>query len=139
VRPLLVGKNEAILRGVIATLQNRRGRMPPFPGNPTEEAALAHYLAGLAGTPAVTEAAQVAEPSGAALLEDHCLGCHALEEDDSGLPALVPLIDGWTAADAFENLGQLSELNDEMPDFEGTAAERRALADHLAKIAGGTP
>jgi mono/diheme cytochrome c family protein len=132
IRPLVAGKPEPILSGVIATLENRRGRMPPFPGSAAERAALAQFLAGLAGAPDVV----AAKPDGARLLEDHCLSCHALEED-GGLPGLLPLIDGWDAEEAFENLGQLSELNDEMPDFEGSDEERRTLAEHLAELAGG--
>jgi hypothetical protein len=48
---------------------------------------------------------------------------------------MAPFDHKGRAADAFyEMIGRLPAINDMMPAFEGTDAERRALAEHLASL-----
>jgi hypothetical protein len=50
-------------------------------------------------------------------------------------PDTLPLYaKGRTAEVFYELLGRLSSVNDAMPPFEGTDAERRTLAEHLTTL-----
>jgi mono/diheme cytochrome c family protein/cytochrome bd-type quinol oxidase subunit 1 len=140
VAPLVAGISVAALQATVRTLDKRRGRMPPFPGNDAEADQLALYLAGLDG-----DVGRLPEPIAAndavgrakALLDEHCLSCHSLDDAQDDPPALLSRIEGWTAQEAYTNLGRLSELNEEMYDFEGTDAERHILANYLGELGGG--
>jgi mono/diheme cytochrome c family protein len=117
----------------LVTWRNRA--MPPFVGTKQEEWALAVYLATLGGgSPASgvpPGAAAVAE--GAEVFETTCAMCHG---EGSDWP-IAPRVSGKTEAEIFEMLGRLPELNDMMPPFEGSDAERHALATHLASVGAG--
>jgi len=132
--PLVQDRPLAAIEATVRTLDVRRGRMPPFPGNPEEGRALARFLASLDGVlePAAVVGADAAG-RGKALMEEHCLSCHSLDQKDP--PPLLPRLIGWTPEKAYESLGRLNKLNEEMPDFGGTDAERRVLADYLAGLA----
>lgn len=148
VRPLVAGWNTSALEGVIDRLavpadlekgwsavpvsfESWRGRrMPPFPGNEVEEHALAVYLAKLGGGEVIARpAAGVVD--GAAIFEANCSACHG---DGSDWP-IAPIIAGRNRDQLHESIGRLPELNEMMPPFEGSDAERDALAQHLAGIA----
>jgi mono/diheme cytochrome c family protein len=150
IRPLVRGQNAAALEGLMGRLATPRAadgkpaqwstpgvqlatwrsrRMPPFAGNDEEKRALSVYLATLGGgaiaprTPAV---------SGAMVFDAACGMCHG-PDGDWPMP---PRIAGRNAEQLYELLGRLPQLNDMMPPFEGTDAERRALANHLATMGG---
>lgn len=152
VRPLVAGQSSATLEGLLGRLakpvaasgeettwddpENRletwRGRrMPPFVGTAAEKRALAVYLAGLGGGEIAPPPSGA--PDGAALFDAGCAMCH----DASGDWPIAQMIRGRDAEGLYDALGRLSELNDMMPDFEGTEEERRALADWLAAVEGG--
>ncbi|MEE9227235.1 MAG: cytochrome ubiquinol oxidase subunit I [Acidobacteriota bacterium] len=109
----------------------RSRRMPPFVGTPEERRALAVYLARLAGS---TREEIAAGARGVALgtqtFEDHCSPCHAA---DSEWP-IEELPGRRDSGEFYDLLGRLEEVNEEMPPFEGTEEERRALAEHLAGL-----
>lgn len=150
IRPLLRAQNSAALEGLlsrIATPRDAHGqpatwstpnvqlaswrnrRMPPFAGTDAEKRALAVYLAQLGGgtvtprTPAV---------SGSAVFESSCAMCHG----DGGEWPIAPRVAGKSEEDLYAALGDLDKVNDAMPDFEGTDAERHALAHYLATLGG---
>ncbi len=105
--------------------------MPPFVGTAAEAHALSVYLATLGGGAIEAAAATAAgPPSGAKLFEDNCAMCHAPESD---FP-MANYLKGQHADAFYEQLGRLPELNELMPPFEGTDAERRALAEYLAGL-----
>jgi mono/diheme cytochrome c family protein len=148
IRPLVAGWNSAALEGVIDKLavpsdaekgwgatplrfETWRGRrMPPFPGNELERRALAVYLAQVGGGAVIAKPAGGAV-DGAAVFEANCSACHG----EGGDWPIAPLVGGKTRDQLHESLGRLSEINEMMPPFEGTDAERAALAEHLAGIA----
>ena len=111
-------------------------RMPPFVGSPAEKRALAVYLARLSGdteagirAPAPITAAK----SGREVFDEACAACHAKD-------ALWPIktrLGSRSRDELYEILGRLPDLQPDMPPFEGTEEERRALADLLADIASG--
>lgn len=109
----------------------RGRRMPPFAGTAAERHALATYLAWVGGaTPgAIAESAGVAA-LGARVFDENCSACH-------GAGAEFPFKGkGRESEEFFELIGRLPQVNDLMPPFEGTEAERRALAEHLPTIDG---
>jgi mono/diheme cytochrome c family protein len=113
----------------------RGRRMPPFIGNQAEVYALAVFLARLGGDGAAgTEAPPSAEAAagggdlGMQVAEDNCMLCH----DPGGDWPMQDAVAGRDADTLYELLGRLEELNDSMPPFMGTDAERRALAEYLA-------
>jgi mono/diheme cytochrome c family protein len=136
IRPLVDGKSLAIITGILRTLDVRRGRMPAFPGNEEEQTLLAHFLAGLDGE-LEPQAGGSMPDRGRRLLDEYCLTCHSIDADDDDPPALLPRVRGWSAQVAYQKLGMLDELSDEMPAFEGTPEERKTLAETLAELASG--
>ena len=148
IRPLLRGQSSAAIEGIIPRLATpvdaaakpatwstpnvrlaswRNRQMPPFAGTDQEKRALAVYLASLGGGAITPRAAAV---SGAAVFEASCAMCHA---PDGEWP-MAPRIAGKSETEIFEILGRLPLLNDAMPEFTGSDAERHALAKHLASM-----
>lgn len=146
IRRLVRGRSSGALEGVLARLAVPHGngtwseprvqlvtwrnrRMPPFVGTDDERRALAVYLAKLGGgtidprTPAV---------SGAAVFDASCAMCHG---PDGEWP-IAPRVTGKSEEQLYALLGQLPQRNDMMPPFEGSDAERRALAQWLAAQGG---
>ncbi|MGA7617153.1 MAG: cytochrome ubiquinol oxidase subunit I [Thermoanaerobaculia bacterium] len=152
IRPLVRGKSVVALEGVIdrlavprhangqpalwsqpgvelATWRNRR--MPPFPGNEDERHALAIYLATLGGG----EIEAPPSAAGATVFDASCGMCHG---EGTDWP-LEPRLAGKNEAQIYDLLGRLPQLNDAMPEFEGTDADRHALATYLyaTRVKGG--
>lgn len=148
IRPLVAGRGSTAIEGILARLAQprdgagheaswsrprvqlatwRNRRMPPFVGTADEKRALAVYLASLGGgaidrrTPSV---------SGAAVFETNCAACHT----SAGDWPMAPRVANRSEMELYDALGRLPELNEMMPPFEGTEAERRALAHYLAAM-----
>jgi mono/diheme cytochrome c family protein len=115
-------------------LETWRGRrMPPFAGTDEERRALAVYLARIGGMEdAGLEPLGGAAPvdAGRQLYDDQCAFCH----EPGGDWPIQRVVAGRDADGLYGALGRLSELNEMMPDFEGTDEERRALAEFLAGL-----
>ncbi|RPJ57403.1 MAG: cytochrome c [Acidobacteria bacterium] len=102
--------------------------MPPFPGTDAEREALAFYLARLGGAPSTLPAAPVTASPAKPYFDEQCSACH-------GQGADFPIGGrGRTAAQLYEMLGRLPQVNEMMPPFEGPDELRRALADYLASL-----
>jgi mono/diheme cytochrome c family protein len=151
IRPLVQGKNLAVIDGTLGRLARVEGpggesgswsdlvrpgyrlrtwrgrRMPPFVGTDQERRALAVYLAMLGGAMVEPEPVAVASP-GRQVFEDYCAMCH-LEEGDWPMGKMLK---GRGAEELYDLIGRLPEVNEGMPPFEGSEEERRALADYLA-------
>jgi len=151
VRPLVAGKSVAALDGMLTKLAVpvdasgqpaawdaadlrlrtwRDRRMPPFAGTDEERRLLAAYLALLGGaSPAdVLPAAPAPAGVGQTFYESNCAACHAAD-------AMAPFDAKGRPASVFhEMLGRLPAISDMMPPFEGTDAERDALAAYLATL-----
>ncbi len=126
------GLPPAAIAAWLPRLDRVRGRMPPFPGNAADAAALTLYLAGLDGR---LDETLLPPPgpliaAGRRVMEYRCLGCHR------DLP-LRKRVAGWSMPFAYEAIGRLPKLNPGMPAFGGTEQERRALAAWLAALGAG--
>jgi len=135
IRNLVEGKPVDTIATMIRTLEKRRGHMPPFPGDEGEQRALARYLASLGGAVEVPAEPSTGEPlaAGKKVMEGFCLSCHVLDGPAQDNP-LKPKIKGWSADLAYDNVGKLSKLNAAMIDFDGSDADRRALAAYLSHL-----
>lgn len=153
IRPLVQGKSASALEGLIDRLAVPKGpdgktaawsrgvelatwrgrRMPPIIGTEADERALAVYLATLGGGDVTRPEIWSETHPGAHLFEDNCEACHAADADWP----IESRIEGKSETEIYDALGRLEELNDMMPPFEGTDEERAALANYLAKMAGG--
>jgi mono/diheme cytochrome c family protein len=135
-RPVDAGGKRATWKEARGRLETRLGRrMPPFVGTRAEKHALAVHLARLGGDPeaGVTEAAPT--NPGQAAFEAYCAACHGAE-------APWPITDrlhGRGAEELYDLIGRLDEVEEEMPPFAGTEAERAALAEYLAGLAPTAP
>jgi mono/diheme cytochrome c family protein len=154
IRPLVRGKSVDAIDGMLQRLATpvdasgaavawnapalqlrtwRSRRMPPFVGTPEERRLLAAHLALLGGaTPAAVAAPDPAATGAASIGQTHydanCAACHAPD-------AMAPFDhDGRNADALYEMIGRLPKVNEMMPAFEGTDAERRALAEYLASL-----
>jgi mono/diheme cytochrome c family protein len=126
IRPLVQGRSATTIEGTVARLATWRNlRMPPFAGTDAEARAVAVYLARLGGGKVEPRAPKA---DGAAIFEANCAMCHG---PASEWP-IAPRVTGQSAEQLYEVLGQLPQRNEMMPPFEGTDAERRALAQFLA-------
>jgi mono/diheme cytochrome c family protein len=125
IRPLVARKSNVALERTIDKLSTWRGRrMPPFAGNEADEHALAVYLATLGG------GAIVPSTSGGETFEKYCAPCHG---EGSGIPLNVR-VGGKSETEIYSLIGRLPQLNAAMPPFEGTEAERHALAAQFARL-----
>jgi len=108
--------------------------MPPFVGTADERRALAVYLALLGGAHPQSLATEpgVAGADGATFFETNCSMCHG-PDGEWPMTARSPR----TAGEFYDLLGRLPEVNEMMPPFDGSDAERRAVASHLSAIATG--
>jgi mono/diheme cytochrome c family protein len=110
----------------LATWKGRR--MPPFVGTDAETHALSVYLATLGGgTISPTERSLA---GGQQVFADHCSMCHG---PDADWPIATRLHDR-TRVEWYDLLGRLDTVNSNMPPFEGTDAERQALAEYLTGL-----
>lgn len=153
IRPLVAGMSSSAIEGVLGRLARpvtasgvetswsdpahvvddwRGRRMPPFTGNAAEKRALAVYLAGLGGGAVSPSPAQGGEADlGARLFDAQCSSCHG---DGGDFPLAGRALGTVDQVDA--TLRDLPAVNDMMPPFEGSDAERRALAEYLARLGG---
>ncbi|MGE5198479.1 MAG: c-type cytochrome, partial [Rhodospirillaceae bacterium] len=155
IRPLVRGKSPEALNGVLARLASpvdaaggaaawnavplsvktwRSRRMPPFAGTDEERESLAAYLALLGGaSPAALSPPAPSADAGKAYFDANCAACHAPD----GLAPFDP--EHRTPEDFYGMIGRLPAINEMMPAFEGTDAQRRALAAYLASMPGKAP
>ena len=101
--------------------------MPPFAGTEQEGRALAAYIAGGLHGKDVQEPQKAAGDGekGAALFEENCSSCHAVED-------LVSVFDGQEKEEIIETLKTLNEISDEMQPFSGSEEEHEQLAAYLS-------
>jgi mono/diheme cytochrome c family protein len=108
--------------------------MPPFAGTAEERVLVAGYLALLGGAAPeslTTAASAGAGASGKGYYEANCAACHTAD-------AMAPFdAKGRVPSVLYDLIGRLPEINDMMPAFEGTEAERRALAEYLSSLSAG--
>ncbi|HEX9077935.1 MAG TPA: c-type cytochrome [Desulfuromonadaceae bacterium] len=111
----------------LGTIHDKRYFMPPFAGNEAEARALATYIVkGLQGK-TIAEGGTPGGSKGEALFEANCSACH----DANRIRALTA---GWDRARVRKGLDRLSALNPAMPDYQGSAAEKDALADFVVSL-----
>jgi len=125
-KPKMAGWSKDKVRASLDRLPALNPAMPDYTAPPADKDAMAGYLFGL-NNPG---AAAPAKDQGAALYEDNCAACHSLEQ-------IKPKFKGWQRDKIRISLDKLSALNPAMPDYTGTSAEKDALADYMAKHAGG--
>lgn len=119
------------LLGYLKKMHTIRPFMPPFIGTEKEMEALSSFIAkGLHGKEIIIpEKTEKSNLTGKDIYEENCSSCHEIED-------MQERIANWDFNKIFKTLPELSELNEDMPDFEGTEAERKVLADFLIKLKG---
>ncbi len=111
----------------LKTIHDTRYFMPPFAGNEADARALSAFIVkGLQGK-TITEDDVSGGSKGQALFEAHCTACH----DQNRICSLTT---GWERAKVRKVLEKLSALNPAMPDYQGTEAEKEALADFIVSL-----
>jgi mono/diheme cytochrome c family protein len=123
--PKTAAMNFPAMHGYLRNVIHKRPYMPPFLGDELEATALAAYLVGgLHGKEVDVNALASSADRGQQIYSDHCVGCH-------GIDIVKAWATGQSLAEIETGLQSLSGLNDMMPDFAGTAGERRLLAGYL--------
>lgn len=121
---------ESRIVNIVGSLGKISPYMPDFIGTEAERAALGYWLfrtgRGSAADLAVEPAK--ADISGEKLFSDYCAVCHERDEAD---PVWAYMKTLNSPDEVYDMLGRLNELNEDMPPFEGSDAERLALADYL--------
>jgi cytochrome bd-type quinol oxidase subunit 1/mono/diheme cytochrome c family protein len=137
---------------IINLIGNLRGRtkfMPPFLGNTQEKEALGEWIYAVthkdqeqAGAPDLErqslehqEENQAGQKpvtiSGEAVFEDFCSDCHEATGEDG---IAVKIKSYRNLEGLLDMLGRLEELNEDMPPFEGSPEEKKALANYLKSL-----
>ena len=119
------GKDVVGAGEMLSTLNEISDEMEPFGGTDEERNQLAGYLISESDGEVPT-----AGVDGGGVFDTHCSACHVVED-------ITEFTSDWDRAQIFTNLGRLPELVPEMPPFEGTEAEREALADYIDGLKGG--
>ena len=115
---------ESMIRSRLNSLDKMvNGVMPPFAGTDEEKDALAAFLATLAPVAEAGPAAK-AEISGEAVFQQYCSDCHEAAPED---PLFVKMHQYDVSKIAYL-ITRLDSLVEDMPPYEGTDAEREALA-----------
>ncbi|MCK4764557.1 MAG: c-type cytochrome [Candidatus Aminicenantes bacterium] len=122
----------------IGALPGITGFMPGFVGTNVERAALGKWLYAVShkGVPAgETQPAPESAPApafpGEKVFEDYCAACHEIDGDNAVRPKLKNY---ENIEKILDMLGKLDELNEDMPAFEGSDAEKKALAQYLLEL-----
>lgn len=119
------GWDSPFAREMLLHLRLTRGPMPDFAGNEADREALGQYLAAVADKlPPVANQAEL----GSQVFQMRCALCHTI----GGARRPLPLA-GMEPDAVSELIGSLSDLSPDMAPFTGTEAEKRALAEFLAK------
>jgi mono/diheme cytochrome c family protein len=120
------GWNEQELYNSISRLDKMvNGTMPPFVGTNHERKALAAFLVQLSSPS--TAVSTGAEESGDAVFQKYCSSCHEKEKDNE----LFTVLQKQERPRISYLLTKLDSLNEGMPPFTGTDAERDALAEWI--------
>ena len=131
VRRLVAGKSSNTIEGVIDRMDTWRGRrMPPFHGSAEEKRAVAVYLAKLGGGRIDPLPGATGGHTGAEIFEQNCAMCHGPQGDWP----IAPRVANKTEAQIAEIIADLPSRNEMMLPFDGTDADRRALASYLATL-----
>jgi mono/diheme cytochrome c family protein len=111
----------------IRRIHDVRYFMPPFVGTELESRALAVYIAGGLQGKDVQERREEAgiSKNGAALFEENCSSCHAVED-------LTGVLDGVEMNEIVGMLKTLDEISDEMQPFAGSEEDHVQLASFLS-------
>lgn len=123
--------------GIIGNLNGMTPFMPAFVGTEGEREALGAWLFHIThpgvepGTEVPPPAKSPASVDGKQVFDNYCSLCHELDGENAMRPKMVKY-KGYEAV--FDMLGRLEQINEDMPAFEGTEEERRALAQYLAQL-----
>ena len=107
--------------------------MPDFIGNEREKKALAKWLYTVSHRgvkPEKTEAA-VKSVKGETVFENQCSVCHDITDPEEFRLKLKKYKSFKEISDL---LGRLDEISEDMPPFEGTESEKKALAEYLNQL-----
>ncbi len=122
--PRVEGWSPEFATDILQHLPVLRGTMPPFAGDAHDRAAVGAYLASL--SPAGEEPTASVAELGHQVFQRRCSMCHTVGGK------FRPLSLAGTDADSIDGLlQQLDSLNPEMPHFQGTERDRKALAVFL--------
>lgn len=114
------------IRETLATLDQISDEMEPFEGSDDETELLAAFLYSLNNELPGVESDS---PDGSVLFENNCSVCHA--EDD-----MADYVSDWERPVIREALDKLETFSDEMVPYEGSPAEKDALADFINSLKG---
>ena len=119
----------------MGTLKGITAFMPGFVGNDAEKTALAKWLYSIthegAEIPPTEVAAPPGLPEGKTVFAEYCADCHETEGENP----IEPKLNKFKSVDEISDiLGKLETLNEDMPPFEGSAEEKKALAQYLYKL-----
>lgn len=108
----------------LGVMHEKRPFMPPFIGSDIEKRALAAYLVGTLHGKEVTAAATTNTNIGQQILDDDCTMCHSAD-------LVVDWADGMSIDEVTQGLLTLSEIDNSMENFSGTAEQLNALVSLL--------
>ena len=109
--------------------------MPGFVGTGAEKDALAKWLYSITHEgmpePEPEPGPAAALPDGETVFANNCSDCHEITDSDA---LVVKMKTVKNIDEIVEMLGRLEQLNEDMPPFEGTNEEKKALAEYLNRL-----
>ena len=130
--PALKNWKEGRIVKIIGNLPGITAFMPPFIGNEKEKASLAKWIASRHHQEDPPPGEITGEENvGQKFFEENCSLCHELFGSGGILPSMAKY---RTIVEITNLLGRLEEITEDMPPFEGTVAEKTALAEYLFEL-----
>jgi mono/diheme cytochrome c family protein len=123
---------------IMGSLRGITPYMSGFVGTEAEKNALAKWLYRITHKgkpepppPAAPGTAEAPAVQGETVFRNFCADCHEINDSDS---IMIKLGQVKGIGEISDMLGKLDELSEDMPPFEGTEEEKKALADYLNRL-----
>lgn len=129
--PKISGWDIHKIERIIGSLRGITKFMPDFHGNDIEKKALSEWLFSISHTGETTPKEAVQSSDGIETFKNFCADCHEIDGENPIRPKMKKFN---SSIEIYEIIGKLSELNEDMPEFEGTEQERKALAEFLFNL-----
>jgi len=131
--PTINNWTESKIISRLGTLPGITSFMSPFLGTDIEKKALGRWLYSISHgeNESVETPVSSSALSGEIIFREYCSDCHELDGED-GIQNKIEKYRDYE--EIWEILGKLEELSEDMLPFEGTDAEKQALAKYLLKL-----
>ncbi len=125
------GWDKKKIERIIGGLRGITKFMPAFHGTDLEKKALALWLYEKSGGKFTRKTQALSTLDGSKVYTEYCADCHEIDGENAMRPKIKKF---HSLEEIIETIGKLNQLNEDMPEFEGSEEEKKALAEYLLKL-----